>query len=190
MLTKFYSLSCWLHYIETLHQQNTFNLNNIRIIANKLGLLPVSSYAFIVAGTNGKGTTSVVLEQLFLAEGYNIGLYTSPHLINYQERIRINGNYLTDNLHIAAFRLIESVRGELSLTFFEFVTLSALVLFNRSKLDILILEVGLGGRLDATNIVDADIGIITNIGLDHTEILGNSREDIGREKSGIFRKKK
>lgn len=190
MLTKFNSLSFWLNYIEKLQKKRVFSLKNIKKIASKLQLLPVNAYVFTVSGTNGKGTTCTVLENIFLKEGYKVGLYTSPHLIHYKERIKINGHYLKDNLHINAFCLIESVRDNIPLTYFEFITLSALILFKEKYLDILILEVGLGGRLDATNIVDSDISIITNIGLDHTELLGTTRESIGKEKAGIFRKKK
>jgi len=190
MPNKFNSLCFWLNYIEKIQTKRVSSLTNIKKIALKLQLLPIPAYIFTVSGTNGKGTTCTVLENLFLNEGYKVGLYTSPHLIHYHERIKVNGSYLKDDIHISSFCLIESVRGTVPLTYFEFITLSALVLFKARNLDILILEVGLGGRLDATNIVDSDISIITNIGLDHIELLGATRDNIGREKSGIFRKKK
>ncbi|CAK9885470.1 MAG: Dihydrofolate synthase/folylpolyglutamate synthase [Candidatus Erwinia impunctatus] len=181
-------LATWLHYIETVHvQEMELGLTRIRQVAEKLALLKPAPVIFTVAGTNGKGTTCRTLEVMLLAAGYRVGVFSSPHLIHYTERVRIEGKELSESDHVAAFVEIEAARGETALTYFEFNALSALWLFKRAGLDAVILEVGLGGRLDATNIVDSDVAIITSIGLDHTEWLGHDRESIGREKAGIFR---
>ncbi|CAL4319648.1 bifunctional tetrahydrofolate synthase/dihydrofolate synthase [Buchnera aphidicola] len=184
------SLDDWLLYIENIYTKNIhFSLHRIKLVAKKLNILNFKSFVFTVSGTNGKGSTCAILERFFLNAGYQVGLYTSPHLIHYYERIRINGKYLKDDLlHIKVFQTVDTVRQGIPLTYFEFITLSALLIFQEYSLDIIILEVGLGGRLDATNIIDPNISIITNIALDHTNILGDSREKIGFEKSGIFRK--
>ncbi|QIQ41770.1 MAG: bifunctional tetrahydrofolate synthase/dihydrofolate synthase [Buchnera aphidicola (Microlophium carnosum)] len=190
MLNKNYSLSMWLKYLENLDKKTIYNLIELKLLAKKLDLLHVQAFIFTVAGTNGKGTTCAMLERLLLNSGYRVGLYTSPHLVNFLERVRINGYFLTEADHVSSFQNVESVRNCTLLTYFEFITLSALSLFKKYTLDIIILEVGLGGRLDATNIVDSNISIITNIGIDHTALLGIDRESIAREKSGIFRKNK
>ncbi|VDR25609.1 Bifunctional protein folC [Raoultella terrigena] len=122
-----------------------------------------------------------------MAAGYRVGVYSSPHLVRYTERVRVQGEELAEAAHTASFAEIEAARGEISLSYFEFGTLSALWLFKQARLDVVILEVGLGGRLDATNIVDADVAVVTSIALDHTDWLGPDRESIGREKAGIFR---
>ncbi|AWH90773.1 bifunctional tetrahydrofolate synthase/dihydrofolate synthase [Buchnera aphidicola (Melanaphis sacchari)] len=185
-----YSFSMWLQYLEKLEKKERKNLFDLRLIARKLGLLNLRSFFFTVGGTNGKGTTCALLEKFFLNSGYQVGLYTSPHLMNYTERVKINGVCLDENYHIFSFLNIECVKGNIPLTYFEFITLSALFLFKQYSLDIIILEVGVGGRLDATNIIDANLSVITNIGIDHTYILGKNRTSIGREKSGIFRQDK
>jgi len=190
MHKKRYNFSMWLKYLETFDKKTRKNLFELKCIAKKLGLLNSKSFFFTVGGTNGKGTTCAMLERVLLDSGYKVGLYTSPHLINYFERIRINGLYLNEEEHIFSFSVIDFAKGSISLTYFEFITLSALFLFDQYFLDIVILEVGLGGRLDATNIIDSDLSIITNIGIDHTSLLGSDRFSIGREKSGIFRKGK
>lgn len=125
-----------------------------------------------------------------MAAGYKVGVYSSPHLVRYTERVRVQGQELPESAHTASFAEIESARGDISLTYFEYGTLSALWLFKQAQLDVVILEVGLGGRLDATNIVDADVAVVTSIALDHTDWLGPDRESIGREKAGIFRSEK
>ncbi|QCI15858.1 bifunctional tetrahydrofolate synthase/dihydrofolate synthase [Buchnera aphidicola] len=188
MTNKNFSLSMWLKYLENLDKKTIFNLFELKSIAKILDLLCLKSFIFTVGGTNGKGTTCAMLETLLLNSGYTVGLYTSPHLINYVERVRINGCVLDENDHIDAFKNIEQARNSTLLTYFEFITLSALMLFKKHSLDVIILEVGLGGRLDATNVIDANLSIITNISLEHTCILGKDRESIAREKSGIFRK--
>jgi len=180
----------WLKYLEKIDKTIIFNLNELKSIAKKLNLLNFKEFIFTVAGTNGKGTTCAMLETLLLKSGYKVGLYTSPHLISYLERVRINGSILNEEQHISSFKYIELVRCSTVLSYFEFITLAALMLFKQYSLDVIILEVGLGGRLDATNIIDSDLSIITNIGIDHTYILGKNRFSIAREKSGIFRKNK
>lgn len=140
-----------------------------------------------VAGTNGKGSCVANLESIYQAQGYRVGTYTSPHILKYNERIKIDGRPVSDELICSAFERIESVRNGISLSYFEFGTLAALDIFARSGLDVQLLEVGLGGRLDAVNIVDPDVAIISSIGIDHADWLGATRELIGREKAGIFR---
>lgn len=185
------SLEEWLVYLEQSHGQAIeLGLDRIRHVATELNLLKPAPFVFTVGGTNGKGTTCRTLEVLLMAAGYRVGVYSSPHFIRYAERVRINGQELSDQQHISSFDSLNQGRGETSLTFFEFSTLSALQLFKQSDLDVVILEVGLGGRLDATNIVDADVAVLTSIALDHTDWLGPDRESIGREKAGIFRQGK
>jgi dihydrofolate synthase/folylpolyglutamate synthase len=181
-------LATWLYYLENLHSQAIeLGLDRVKAVATKLDLLTPAPRVFTVAGTNGKGTTCVTLEAILMAAGYRVGVYSSPHLVRYTERVRIQGAELPESAHCASFALLEAGRGDISLTYFEYGTLSALQLFKQAKLDIVILEVGLGGRLDATNIVDADVSVVTSIALDHTDWLGSDRESIGREKAGIFR---
>ncbi|MEI7142047.1 bifunctional tetrahydrofolate synthase/dihydrofolate synthase [Pectobacterium brasiliense] len=181
-------LVTWLHYLEHLHAQAIdLGLERVKQVAEHLQLLQPAPTVFTVAGTNGKGTTCCTLESILLAAGLRVGVYSSPHLVRYTERVRIQGKELPEALHTQAFADIEAGRGAVSLTYFEFGTLSALQLFKQANLDVVILEVGLGGRLDATNIVDADVSAVTSIAIDHTDWLGNDRESIGREKAGIFR---
>ncbi|WJM83091.1 bifunctional tetrahydrofolate synthase/dihydrofolate synthase [Pectobacterium brasiliense] len=181
-------LVTWLHYLEHLHAQAIdLGLERVKQVAEHLQLLQPAPMVFTVAGTNGKGTTCCTLESILLAAGLRVGVYSSPHLVRYTERVRIQGKELPEALHTQAFADIEAGRGAVSLTYFEFGTLSALQLFKQANLDVVILEVGLGGRLDATNIVDADVSVVTSIAIDHTDWLGNDRESIGREKAGIFR---
>lgn len=142
---------------------------------------------FVVGGTNGKGSTCAMLESILLAAGYKVGCYTSPHLLRFNERARIDGRAAGDAVLIEQFEAVEAARGTTSLTYFEFTTLAILRLFSRSPLDALVLEIGLGGRLDAVNIVDADCAILTSIDVDHTDYLGDSRERIGWEKAHIMR---
>ena len=140
-----------------------------------------------VTGTNGKGSTCALLEAMLIAAGHRTGLYTSPHLIAYNERVRIDGSPATDDALLAAFNAVEDARADVPLTYFEYGTLAAFWLFARANLAVAILEVGLGGRLDAVNVVDADVAVVTSVDLDHMDYLGPTREDIGREKAGIFR---
>lgn len=181
------SLDQWLAHLETLHPKAIdMGLERVRSVAQRLDLkLPFVK--IVVAGTNGKGSTCAMLEAILLAAGYRVGLYTSPHLVDFNERIRVNGEIATDEQIIEQFQRIDAARGETSLSYFEFATLAALLLFDASRLDIAVLEVGLGGRLDAVNIVDADCAVITSVDIDHVEWLGDTREKIGTEKAHVFR---
>ena len=181
-------LATWLSYLENLHSKTIdLGLERVSRVAGQLDVLQPAPFVFTVAGTNGKGTTCRTLETILMAAGYKVGVYSSPHLVRYTERVRVQGAELAESAHTASFAAIESGRGDTSLTYFEYGTLSALWLFKQAKLDVVILEVGLGGRLDATNIVDANVAVVTSIALDHTDWLGPDRESIGREKAGVFR---
>ena len=183
-------LETWLCYLEQLHPSSIeLGLERVKSVAERLDLLQPAPYIFTVAGTNGKGTTCRTLEMILLAANKRVGVYSSPHLLRFTERVRINNQESTPSDTVNAFAAIKKARGDVSLTYFEYATLAALYQFKQAQLDIVILEVGLGGRLDATNIVDADIAIITTIGIDHVEYLGNTRESIGQEKAGIFKPK-
>ena len=181
------SLADWLDYIERIHPK-TIQLGLERV-AKVRDTLERSTSAVIltVAGTNGKGSTCAMLESILLAAGYKVGLYTSPHLLRYNERVRVDGVPVSDERLCAAFESVERARGDVTLTYFEFGTLAAWEIFTSQPLDAVILEVGLGGRLDAVNAFDADCALLTSIGLDHTDYLGDTRERIGSEKAGIFR---
>jgi len=182
------SLDEWLYYLERLHAKTIdLGLERIGQVATLIGLLRPAQRVITVAGTNGKGTTCRLLEAVLMAEGLKVGVYSSPHLLRYTERVRIQGRELPECQHSEAMAAIETGRGDTSLSYFEFGTLAAFWLFKQAALDVAILEVGLGGRLDATNVVDADVAVITSIALDHTELLGPDRESIGREKAGILR---
>jgi len=184
------SLDDWLSYLESIHPQNIeLGLSRVKQVAKDLGLLEDLGYTLLVGGTNGKGSTCAYIEQLLLASGVSTGVFSSPHIIRYNERVRINGNELADDAHVQALRFIELGRGDTTLTYFEFNTLAALYLMKQAKVDCFILEVGLGGRLDSTNIVDADMAVITTIDLDHQSWLGDTREAVSFEKAGIFRNK-
>ena len=183
-------LETWLCYLEQLHPTTIdLGLDRVKSVAKRLDLLQPAPYVFTVAGTNGKGTTCRTLEMILLAANKRVGVYSSPHLLRFTERVRINNQESKQQDTVDAFVKIEKARGNISLTYFEYATLAALYQFKHAQLDVVILEVGLGGRLDATNIVDADMAIITTIGIDHVEYLGNTRESIGREKAGIFKSK-
>ncbi|MDU1085748.1 MAG: bifunctional tetrahydrofolate synthase/dihydrofolate synthase, partial [Leclercia adecarboxylata] len=181
-------LAAWLSYLESLHGKAIdMGLERVSQVAARLDVLKPAPFVFTVAGTNGKGTTCRTLESMLMAAGYKVGVYSSPHLVRYTERVRVQNAELAESAHTASFAEIEAARGDISLTYFEYGTLSALWLFKQAQLDVVILEVGLGGRLDATNIVDPDVAVVTSIALDHTDWLGPDRESIGREKAGIFR---
>ena len=162
-------------------------LDRVSEIGSRLNLLHPAATTILVAGTNGKGSTCEYLERFAMANGLNVGKSTSPHLHQFNERIAIAGVPVSDESIVRAFQEIESARKEITLTYFEFATLASLFLFSQAKVDVAILEVGLGGRLDAMNIVDPDLTIITNISLDHQDWLGDTREEIAREKAGIMR---
>eukprot|EP01034_Spumella_vulgaris_P035097 gene35097-43272_t len=141
----------------------------------------------MVAGTNGKGSTCAMLESILLRAGYKTGLYIKPHFLDFNERARVNGDLASDEALVASFNVVEAARGETMLTYFEFTTLAIMHLMANAGLDVAILEVGLGGRLDAVNVIDADVSIVTSVDIDHTDYLGDNREQIGYEKAGIFR---
>jgi dihydrofolate synthase/folylpolyglutamate synthase len=186
-VTEVRSLKNWLDYIERQHPQPiALGLERVLEVNAKLGIR-IACPIITVGGTNGKGSTCAMLESILCAGGYRTGLYTSPHLLRYNERTRISGREAEDGALCEAFAAVESARGAVPLTYFEFGTLAAFFLFSKEKLDAVILEVGLGGRLDAVNVLDADCAVLTSIGIDHVEYLGATREDIGREKAGIFR---
>jgi dihydrofolate synthase/folylpolyglutamate synthase len=181
------TLSAWLERIERLHAKPIdLGLDRVRTVANRLDL-KLEAVVVVVAGTNGKGSTCAMLESILRAAGYRVGLYTSPHLLEFNERCRIDGVNATDAALIEQFEAVEAARGTTSLTYFEFTTLAILRLLGEARLDALVLEVGLGGRLDAVNIVDADAAIVTSVDLDHMDYLGPSREDIGFEKAHVYR---
>ncbi|WP_148862653.1 bifunctional tetrahydrofolate synthase/dihydrofolate synthase [Marinobacter fonticola] len=178
----------WLDYLEALHPKEIdLGLDRVLMVLRRLFPRHPGARIVTVGGTNGKGTTVAALEQLLLASDRAVGAYTSPHLQHYNERIRINGVDVSDNELVAAFEAVEHARKSVSLTYFEFGTLAAFVLFDRAGLDDWLLEVGLGGRLDAVNVLDADLAIITSVDLDHTAWLGEDRDTIGYEKAGILR---
>ncbi|RLA20421.1 MAG: bifunctional folylpolyglutamate synthase/dihydrofolate synthase, partial [Gammaproteobacteria bacterium] len=188
----FDTLKAWLDWQESLHPQSIdLGLDRVTRVFSALNnpahKKPVT---ITVAGTNGKGSSIAFLEAIYLAQGLRVGAYTSPHIVNYNERIKINAVPVSDALICAAFERIEAVRNNVSLSYFEFSTLAALDIFSRSDLDIQLLEVGLGGRLDAVNIIDSDAAIVTSISIDHTAWLGETREAIAFEKAGIFRANK
>ncbi|TQF71955.1 bifunctional tetrahydrofolate synthase/dihydrofolate synthase [Pseudoalteromonas luteoviolacea] len=183
------SLDDWLCYLEQLHPANIeMGLERVAQVANNIHLLNTPSKIILIGGTNGKGTTARCMEAMLLAQGHTVGTYASPHLIRYNERVRINGQELPDQDHVDAFCELEQGRGETQLTYFEYGTLGALALFKRYAVEFVLLEVGLGGRYDATNIVTPYASVITTIDLDHKEYLGDTRELVGYDKAGIFRK--
>ncbi|WP_299491814.1 bifunctional tetrahydrofolate synthase/dihydrofolate synthase [uncultured Shewanella sp.] len=186
------SLTAWIDYLLAIHPSEIdMGLARVSWVAEKMGLLDFSQTQVItVAGTNGKGSTCALIEAALTLEGLSVGVYSSPHLLHYNERVRVNGEDAKDSDLVAAFEAIELGRGETSLTFFEYATLTGLYLFKAAQLDVILLEVGLGGRLDATNVVDADVAVITSIDLDHQEYLGDTREQVAVEKAGICRKGK
>ena len=182
------SLADWLEQQQKSHPSAIdLDLTRVRSVAQRLGLLPPPFRSIIVAGTNGKGSTVACLDTLLRVARKRTGRFTSPHLVRYNERICIDGSEASDAALVGSFERIEAARSATTLTFFEYNTLAALDLFTRAQVDVAVLEVGLGGRLDATNIVDADVGVVCSIGLDHVEWLGDSLQQIGREKAGIFR---
>lgn len=182
------SLEHWLEKIESIHPEEVeLGLARVATVAGRLDLLPVAQPVVTVAGTNGKGSVVAVLEALLAEAGFSTGAFTSPHILRFNERIRVCGAEVADAAIIDAFVAIDAARDEVPLTYFEFATLAALLVFRDSRPDIVILEVGLGGRLDAVNMVDPSVAVITSIDLDHQGWLGESRGEIAREKAGIMR---
>ncbi|RKF19602.1 bifunctional tetrahydrofolate synthase/dihydrofolate synthase [Alginatibacterium sediminis] len=182
------NLQQWLDYLLLQHPvEIDLGLDRLNLVALPSKLHQLNSKVITVAGTNGKGSSCALLEQILIAAGYRVGVYSSPHLIDYRERVRVDGEMLSESQHCQAFEYIESVRKDVSLTYFEMGTLAAFHLFKQQTLDFVILEVGLGGRFDATNIVDSDIALVTTIAHDHEAWLGKDLMLVGLEKAGIFR---
>ncbi|WP_109125668.1 bifunctional tetrahydrofolate synthase/dihydrofolate synthase [Dyella sp. C11] len=182
------TLDEWLTYQERVNVRSIeLGLDRVRDVWQRMGAPAIARRVITVGGTNGKGSTVAMLEAMLTAMGQRVGCYTSPHLLHYNERIRIDGRDASDEMLVASFERIEAARGDIPLTYFEFGTLAALDLFARAALDVAVLEVGLGGRLDAVNIIDADVAVITTVDLDHMDWLGPDRDTIGVEKAGIAR---
>jgi dihydrofolate synthase/folylpolyglutamate synthase len=182
------SLPDWLAMLETRHSETQINMGLDRVQAVKARMqLAFTCPVVMVAGTNGKGSTCAMLESVLLRAGYKVGLYIKPHFLDFNERARVLGEMASDEQLVASFNAVEAVRGDTPLTYFEFTTLAILHLLSQANLDVAILEVGLGGRLDAVNVIDADVAIVTSVDIDHTDYLGDTREAIGFEKAGIFR---
>jgi dihydrofolate synthase/folylpolyglutamate synthase len=185
---RFSSLNDWLEWQETLHPSSIdLSLERVGQVAEHLQCRAPAKVVISVAGTNGKGSSVAMLEAILLRAGYRVGCYTSPHLFRYNERLRLQGEPISDSALCESFARIDHARGENTLTYFEFGTLAALDIMARESLEVALLEVGLGGRLDAVNVVDADAALITSIGIDHTAWLGRDRDSIAREKAGIMR---
>ena len=182
------TLPDWLALLETRHSETQINMGLDRVQAVKARMqLAFTCPVIMVAGTNGKGSTCAMLESVLLRAGYKVGLYIKPHFLDFNERARVLGEMASDEQLVASFQAVEAVRGDTPLTYFEFTTLAILHLLSQAKLDVAILEVGLGGRLDAVNVIEADVAIVTSVDIDHTDYLGDTREAIGFEKAGIFR---
>ncbi|KAB8066609.1 bifunctional tetrahydrofolate synthase/dihydrofolate synthase [Janthinobacterium violaceinigrum] len=182
------TLPDWLAMLETRHSETQINMGLDRVQAVKARMqLAFTCPVIMVAGTNGKGSTCAMLESVLLRAGYKVGLYIKPHFLDFNERARVLGEMASDEQIVASFHAVEAVRGDTPLTYFEFTTLAILHLLSQANLDVAILEVGLGGRLDAVNVIDADVAIVTSVDIDHTDYLGDTREAIGFEKAGIFR---
>ena len=182
------TLAEWLSYQERTHPRDIeLGLDRVRAVWEAMGAPRPAPIVITVGGTNGKGSTVAFLEGMLRGAGYRVGCYTSPHLLRYNERVRIDGKDAADDALIASFERIEAARGSIPQTYFEFGTLAAIDLMARASLDVAVIEVGLGGRLDAVNIIDADVAVITTIDLDHQDWLGGDRDSIGREKAGIAR---
>ena len=182
------SLDDWLDYIDQNRpKEDEFGLERLRPIKDIIFESPIAKKVVVIGGTNGKGTSAEFLNNLLLKSNLNVGLYTSPHLFYFNERIRINGYPVSDSEIIKAFKEIEKVKKDTRLTYFDYATIAAFIIFIKNHLDVAILEIGLGGKYDPVNLLDADISILTNVELDHQKWLGNTREEIGEEKSAIFR---
>jgi folylpolyglutamate synthase/dihydrofolate synthase len=183
------SLSTWLDYWSHVHVTGIdLGLERVIPVAERLGVTQPDAKVLTVAGTNGKGSTTTTLAAILNAQGYNVGLYQSPHIYRFNERVKLQGVEVADQTLIDAFVAVDQARREceLSLSFFEATTLAAFVIFKQQHCDVWVLEVGLGGRLDVVNVVDPDVAVITNIGLDHTDWLGDTIEKIAFEKAGLF----
>lgn len=185
------TLESWLERIQAMHPEEIeLGLERIRIIAERLDVLKPAPTCVLIGGTNGKGSTTALMQTLLMAQGKQVGVYSSPHLLRFNERIKCNESEISDADLCACFEKVDQARGDTPLTYFEFTTLAALVYFKQKSLDICLLEIGMGGRLDAVNLVEADLSVITSIGLDHQDWLGDTLDEIGREKAGIAKKDK
>ena len=185
------SLVDWLEYINlNRSEEGQFGLKRLEPIKDLILKSPIAKKVVVIGGTNGKGTTAEFLNNLLLESNFKVGLYTSPHLFNFNERIRINGLPVSDIEIIETFKEIEEIKGDIRLTYFDFATIAAFILFKKNLIDVAILEIGLGGKYDPVNLLDPDISILTNVELDHQKWLGSTREEIGEEKSAIFREGK
>lgn len=185
------SLDFWLDYIQTLNTKEfSLGLERIKTAYDEIIKPDLRAKIIVVGGTNGKGTTVEFLSQLLINNKKTVGTFTSPHLFHYNERIKVNGDSVSDEMIVESFKLINESRGSQSLTYFDFSTLAALIIFNKLNVDYMVLEIGLGGRLDPVNIVESDIAILTNVELDHQEWLGEDRDTIGKEKADIFKFRK
>lgn len=182
------TLPAWLALLESRHAETVINmgLERVRAVKDRMALA-FTCPVIMVAGTNGKGSTCAMLESMLLRAGYKVGLYIKPHFLDFNERARVNGELASDAQLVASFNAVEVARGDTPLTYFEFTTLAICHLLAHAGMDVVILEVGLGGRLDAVNVIDADVAIVTSVDIDHTDYLGDTREAIGFEKAGIFR---
>ena len=183
------TLADWLSYIEQSHpiEKIELGLGRVSHVAERGALQQLPGQVILIAGTNGKGTTARTLEQLLSAQGLRVGVYSSPHLLHFNERLRIDGADVSDELWVEGLQQVEALREDIALTYFEFTTLAAFAVLKQQAPDICLIEVGLGGRLDATNIVSPVLSIVTTVDLDHQDWLGHDRETIGREKAGVFR---
>jgi len=185
------TLNEWLTWISNIHYKEIdFGLERVKLVADRLDIISANCPVIIVGGTNGKGSTVAGLESIYRAAGFHVGTFTSPIIFKHNEYVRIDGITATDEAFCDAYAKIEIARGEITLTPFEYHTLAALLIFKSHQLDVMILEVGLGGRLDAVNILDADVAVVTSVSIDHVDYLGSTREEIGFEKAGIFRRDK
>ena len=183
------SLDCWIDWLLNLHAEEIdLGLERVSLVANKMQVTRPAPLVVSIAGTNGKGSSVAMLSAILEQAGYKVGTYTSPHIVSFTERVKINSQSVSAQMIVDAFDLIEGQRSDIKLTYFEFSTLAALTIFNQSDLDVVVLEVGLGGRLDAVNTVDADACLISAIDIDHVEWLGSDRNVIAVEKAGIMRK--
>lgn len=181
------TLPAWLSVLEARHSKEIdMGLDRVSQVKQQLDIC-FGCPVIMVAGTNGKGSTCAMLEAILMQAGYRVGLYSKPHFLDFNERARINGIPVADELFVSVFEQVENARGNTSLTYFEFTTLAICKLLAEAPLDVVILEVGLGGRLDAVNVIDADVSIVTSVDIDHVDYLGDTREKIGFEKAGIFR---